>query len=410
MRSAVLFAAGLGESERIPWRRRSERKKWAFSNNPALASHDKRVRAPKPLKGWNRMNFSVYERPCLLLETAELVYALVNQLPPEEFTRERPCCIPAPEASKIQAQVCQGIDPSDEELQFYFKGVPIENRVGRTSCLACALLYIHPPIEYYELDDALEFLRSNWFRDKRPYAVEGISGFSLTLMEAEQYTNLSREISKLPVPQSYQAQLIEVFSGYDWHVERVCNILRPLVGRLKPLLEPWVAAAAPRRREWERFWSTPEANEFLQNRINVSSENVEELKVTMRYFSPQLGTGDFSVDTGVMRIHIGLAVSLHDSAPEARKEMEDWEYSALRNLTRRECAEIFRALRKKPKCIQDLAQELSLNPGTVFRNVNSMYSAGLVNLELMGGRNYYRANTDRLEAVTAHLVQYLKEN
>ena len=43
---------------------------------------------------------------------------------------------------------------------------------------------------------------------------------------------MAREISRLPVPQSYQLQLVEVFSAFHWHLDRLMTILRPAAQRL----------------------------------------------------------------------------------------------------------------------------------------------------------------------------------
>lgn len=355
------------------------------------------------------MNYIIHEKPCLLMETAELLYALVNHIPAEELTRDHPYCIPVSEITKIQETICRDLDLKDEELQFYFKGVPIDGREERLSCLACTLIYSHPPIADHEIDDALKTLHAVWFNHKRPFTVAGITGFALTLIDSPKYTNLSQEIGKLPVPQQYQAQLIEVFSGFGWHIDRLGALLRPLAERLKPLLAPWVEGAAPLRSEWEKLWSTPRSKEFMQNRINFMNDNVQEVQLTLRYFSPQNGAGSFSDETGTLRLHMGLATPLEQEAPVKRAAIEAWELTALRCLCRKECTDIFRAVRKTPKCIQDLSQELCLNPGTVFRNVNSLYNSGLLSLEIINGRNYYLASMHMLDKLTAHLLQHLKD-
>ena len=71
------------------------------------------------------MEFQVHRKPCILLETVELVYSYVNQIPAEELTENAEYCIPAREVSAIRDAVCSSLDPDNEELQFYFKGVPV---------------------------------------------------------------------------------------------------------------------------------------------------------------------------------------------------------------------------------------------------------------------------------------------
>ncbi len=59
-------------------------------------------------------------------ETVELVYSYVNQVPAEQLTESGgEYCIPAREIPSIREAVCGPLDLENEELQFYFKGVPV---------------------------------------------------------------------------------------------------------------------------------------------------------------------------------------------------------------------------------------------------------------------------------------------
>ena len=87
------------------------------------------------------MEFQVYRKPCMLLETVELVYSYVNQVPAEQLTESGEYCIPAREIPSIREAVCGPLDLENEELQFYFKGVPVDGKEQHLSCLACCMVY-----------------------------------------------------------------------------------------------------------------------------------------------------------------------------------------------------------------------------------------------------------------------------
>ena len=59
------------------------------------------------------MEVTIYREPCWLLEAAELVYGLVNQVPVERMTASGAYCIPAGEVKRIQEVACAGISPED---------------------------------------------------------------------------------------------------------------------------------------------------------------------------------------------------------------------------------------------------------------------------------------------------------
>lgn len=356
------------------------------------------------------MELIVYDKPCLLLETAELVYAFLNNIPAKSLTLDGPYCIPAEKIAEIQNEVTKDLNPEDAELQFYFKGVSFDGCEERLSYLASTLLYLHIPIAHYEVDAALEHLHYMWSELDKPFLVTGISSFMLSINKASQYTNLSTEICKLPIPRQYQLHLIETFSGFDWHLDRIGAILRPLAERLKPLLKPWEENAAPLREQWSAFGKAPEVADFIHNQANFNNSDIDKLQITLRYFSLQTSPGVFLEQTKTVSFHMSLAVLPGQPPRRVKAPMGPDDYNVLRLLSSPERFAVYSAVRKAPKSMQDLTVELNLNPGTVFRIVNNLYNAKLLNLEVISGRNCYTANIARAERVTEHMFRCLRED
>ena len=175
------------------------------------------------------MEFQVYRKPCMLLETVELVYSYVNQVPAEQLTESGEYCIPAREIPSIREAVCGPLDLENEELQFYFKGVPVDGKEQHLSCLACCMVYSTLNLGCSSVEETVRFLKNGWFLKERPFRVCGINGIGLDLTAADtgEFTTLAREIARLPVPQAYQLQLVEVFSDFTWHLDRLMAYLRP---------------------------------------------------------------------------------------------------------------------------------------------------------------------------------------
>ncbi|MGM9640038.1 MAG: hypothetical protein ACI3V3_01565 [Faecousia sp.] len=356
------------------------------------------------------MEFIVYDKPCLLLETAELVHAFLNNVPAQSLTLDGPYCIPADKVAEIQNEVTKDLNPEDEELQYYFKGVSFDGGEERLSFLASMLLYFQVPVAHSEVDAALEYLHFMWSELDKPFSISGVSPFTLSVSKATQYTNLSKEICKLPIPHSYQIHLIEAFSGFDWHLERIGNILRPLAERLKPLLEPWVENAAPLRDQWRTFGKTPEAADFILKRAKFNNRNIDKLHIALRYFSLQTSPGISIEEMESLSFHMSLAVLPGQPPRRVKSSMRPDDYNVLRLLSSPDRFAVYRAVRKEPKSMQDLTVELNLNPGTVFRIVNSLYNANLLNLQVISGRNCYTANIANAERVTEHMFRCLKED
>lgn len=355
------------------------------------------------------MKLIVQSEPCLLLETAELVYAFVNGIPAEKMTCPMPYAIPAGEMERIQQEVCRGLDPEDPELRFFFAGVPVGDKHGRLSCLASCLLYAGLPIASYDVDETLHALKTCELTTVRPFHVIGLAAYSIGYAGADQYTNLTQEFSKLAVPVHYQMQLVEIFSNFGWYVDQLGEILRPLAQRLKPLLLQWVEAAAGQREAWERYLATSEAVEDMLNRVQIKSQGLNCVELVMRYVFPLEAPGEFRALPGSLHLHMGIALTPGQPRPQSSAPLENWEFTALKLLSSPDRMAIIGALTGKPKSIQDLSVELELNPGSVFRDLNNLFNVGILTQEIIGGRNYYRANLKQIEKITDHLVLYLRQ-
>ena len=59
--------------------------------------------------------------------------------------------------------------------------------------------------------------------------------------------------------------------------------------------------------------------------------------------------------------------------------------------------------------MQELATHLGLNPGTVFRNLNSLTSAELLTKEVRGDRYYYRTDFPFIQAIFQHMLDFYQK-
>ncbi len=351
------------------------------------------------------MELIIYDKPCLILEAAELVYAFVNNLPAKSLTREGAYCIPANQVAEIQKEITKDLDSQDEELQFYFKGVPVEGREERLSCLACTLLYFQNPAACHEVDEALEYLHSMWNRIQKPFSVTSFNAFTICYAETTRYTNLSLEISRLPVAPQYQNHLIEAFSGFDWHLERLGNILRPLAEKLKPLLQPWVENAAALREQWKNYWLTARENNFWLLRANLINENVQQVRFSLRYFSPQNAPGEFWENLGTVTTHVGVFITPDGKHLNDTPVLSPNDYSTLRLLSNPDRITMLNAMLHEPMSGPALMQKYGFHSGSVFRDLNSLYNAGLLSICVQDGKNTYRTNFPVIQKLATRMLQ-----
>ena len=356
------------------------------------------------------LEVQIYREPCWLLEAAELVYGLVNRIPAGKLTVPGQYCIPPDELRKIQEEACAGLDLEDELLRLYFRGTALEGVSGRKFCLGCALLYVSFDLAHPEPEEMTRCLKETWYKLRREqYRISGINMFSLGLERAKEpsFQTLAEEIGDLPVPVKLRMQILEVFSAYDVHLDRVVALLRPVAEALPALLRPWVERAAPLVKQWEEFFAAHTPQEFLYRRARVQVEDCQFLDMTFRYVTPNLSPAIILKDEHGWHIHMGIAVK-PDLTPVAKaQEWEEWELTAMHLLSSPARMEMLHAMTDRYMSAQELAQALNLNSGTVFRDLNSMYDARLLYIENRNGRNCYRTNYGMVQQVTEHIQRYL---
>lgn len=359
------------------------------------------------------MKVTIDQEPCWLLEAAELVYGLVNQLPVEKLAGSGPYCIPPDQVRRIQAEACAGLDPLDEVVQFYFRGVPLEGVSGRLSCLGCALLYSFLEIDHPQPDEFVQAMKLDWHAlCKTGFHVEGIDGFSLSFEPAPggKFLSLARELAALQVPALYRMQLLEVFTAYDQHLERVAELLRPVAAALPSCMAPWTDQIPALAGQWEAFFEGGAAQEFFLRRARIQSGAFLELKLGFRFFSPYGSPGKFSTEKRQLRFHMGVNMQPGVGDAHQAQAPEEWELTALRLMANGARVEMLHAMTERPMSGQELAQKLNLNSGSVFRDLNSLYNARLLLMESAGGRNCYRINTPVVRSILERLLGYLQDN
>lgn len=356
------------------------------------------------------MKLTFYRDPCLLLEAMELLYSYMAQESVDRLVGKGEFCIPHGEVLRIRNEVCSSIDLEDKELQFYFHGVPLENGMGkRNFCLASAILYTPLTAACSDVDEQAEMLSRQWASVKRPYVINTINSFGLSIGTAktDEFRPFSVEVAKLPLPAASQAQLVDVFTDYDFHLNRLVELVRPLSVRLAPLLAPWVERAQPLVQHWVEHLNGEDPLEFLKDRGYVGIKTCERMNVALRYFPAEtsyLLTRRNDQDLCMM---MGIAMNVGGHAERPPEKLADWEMHALRQLANPDRVAMLQAMMKQPMSGADIVQELGLHSGTVFRDLNNLGRAMLVDREVFEGKSVYRTNYSRLRKLTERVLQVI---
>ena len=182
---------------------------------------------------------------------------------------------------------------------------------------------------------------------------------------------------------------------YAYHLERLRTILTPVMNNLEPLLQPWLEQARPWLEEWKSFLDAVSLKEFLRQRGSVDDGTAyETLIFAPRFFDAQISPGGTSQESKTVSVLMGVGVPAGMERPAARGQMSEESYGAFRLLSDRGRMDILRATSIRPMRM-------------VSRNLNSLYSEGLLIRETIEGRFWYETNQNVLHTVLRQAREYM---
>lgn len=355
------------------------------------------------------MDVFVTNRPCMLLETAELLYAFVNDIPINELTCPGAYTIPPSALQQIVATATEGLSRQDVELQFFFARVPLQDGSGAT-CLARCLVYNGMDFSCETLGESFAVLRRKW-RELRQcgehFASIGEFGFDYTEPTGPGFTPLAAEIERLNIAPQFRQKLLEAFAGFDEYSGMLERCLAPVTARLEKLLEPWAERAKSLADGWEARFQGPDAEDILQQRAHCSGNSIKGISVGLRYLYATTAPGVLDSKTETVYFHMGVA---REFVKKVSETFEDWEYHALRLLGSPARMKMLQAMAEKPMTSREMAQQLELHLGAVGRDVKSLFDAGLLSMDASQGRNRYKLNLTAIETIIRHLQSLLRNN
>lgn len=361
---------------------------------------------------------TVTSRPYILYETVALLRAYVNGSDMSGLTGDGAYCLHPSEVEEIAEQVCAGIDIAAPWVQLFFKNYPILNDVKSSTCLASCIAYSFFFIETEEttLRQQLDYVSEKWAVTRREgYQINSINRFSIEIEPAvtAEPIRLFEELQGLPISSEFSMLLYEAFSDLDFFIDQLYALIAPVAELLAQALRPYEARTAELAGQWTDFLKERSVlNDFLRRGTGTEiSETLEEIKIVLRYFEPRMVVGSYVADKCIADLHVGIGVKpvLSASGKEEKIDLER-EFAAFKLLGDKSRRDIIRLLGKNALSMQEIINQLGINSGTVFRNINSLFQAGLLSREIHGDRFFYKAKLDDIQTIFDHMMRYFRES
>lgn len=359
-------------------------------------------------KDWNLMEIRINPEISLMTETAELLCAYVNQQNPATLTAAEPYCIPVQEISKMMDAVFGDLDLSDPRLNFYFRGHVVEGykeKGGTLTCVGVMLIGTAIQSDGCDVQVFREEMHNSTAGKEEFYTISSVTPFGLGLGSSQSYRPLFEELSKLDLPDTLRMKLLEALSNFHFHVDRLCDLLEPYALRLLPLLQPWWEMAKPRIEQWREVLETEQGRNNLLAEINMDTTSLQCLSLNLRFFNVGYNRCKYDVDQQILDAYINLA-----REPILRKDdnLTENEVLTLRLLSSVDRVDMLKSMCGRVMTPKELTKELGMNPGSVFRDLNSLFQVKLIDMVVEGTHRSYTTNMEYFESFLRRLHGYVK--
>ncbi len=359
------------------------------------------------------MELRVEREPCMLYETVELLYAFVNHIPAERLTAEGEYCVSEKELASMIGTVCAHMDSQDPDLGRYFARRPILDEPDQFTCLAFCMVYALVDMNTLDIAGQIDAMCARWERMRRgPFVIRAINRFTIDISEHPEGrpTFLAEELKKLPVEEDFCLTLLETFSDYTYQMERLRGMVEPVARELRPLLEPYVSRAQGLQQIWQEFFRKHTVEDFLTKRTGMMPEHPPEcVGFVLRYLDAHSAVGHGYSEQDSLWMHLGVALLPTLQPGFEQGHLNEREFAAFHLLGDKSRSDMIQAVTNRAMSMRDLTAQLGLNPGTIFRNLNSLTNAGLLVKELRGDRYFYRANFSFIEALFQHMLDFYRQ-
>ena len=349
------------------------------------------------------MRIFLLKRPSILLESVEVLYAYVNEIPARDLAGEGSYCIPVHSMQKMMDTVCAGMSRHDPTLRFFFEKTELQNEAGQCTCIARNMVYSSVTFSCTTVEESITLLQKKWQRfmqaEEYPASIEQ---YAVECGGRGEVASLAQGLEGLPITEGYRIRLQEALEHFDVYIQQLAELLEPVAQYLTPFLDLWAAKSEPLFQEWEAYFAQQDLKKWLKNRCQLYVNNgCEVLQIVPRYIGA--GTAHYEMDEAehVVSLQIGVGFAIR-KAPKTG--LEDWELLALRLLAGPARIKMIAALRERPMSTREMARELGLHLGSVGRDVSSLMDARLLLVELNEGRSRYRVNPAALDILANHLL------
>lgn len=374
----------------------------------------------------------IFQEPCYFAEAVYLLYYYVNHISfDEEFARisrnygrrtgdpeDALTVRRLQELTRVSAAVTAGMNREDSRLRFYFEKIPGMDR--KNNCCLAQIMLVTIPLDCSEIDAfAGRLLQGYTYMQQEGFKLNDINAMGLVLErwdKQEEPESLMAQLERLPCSLEGKWNILRVWSEFESHLRELTELIRPVAERLKQEMAPLQALNQGVLRQWADYFQTHTMDDFQNEMFNTTflfvEQNIsQEIWLGLWNFNA-FGTWSEWLEVpgypGMVRVaYIGASISFRFAARKQSRPDAEGMGGMLRALGGKDKLEILRRCAEQPCSAAKLAAEMSLNSGTVSRNLYGLYKLGYLETRGDGERVNYRTRLDVLEQVFQWVADYV---
>lgn len=371
--------------------------------------------------------------PCYFAEAVYLLYNHINHVSYEEEykrvtqnffldhgnQRHEKMDVLIHELNRIAGEVTAGLDIDNERLQYYFARLPGTTR--RACCCLAQVMLMGVPMDCSDpLLFAERLLRDFRAMEAIGMKVNDLNALGLVLERqdpGEEPESLVAQIERLPCSVDAKWMIIRALTDYETHLRELTELLLPITRKLKPSMGRLVEMNRPELEAWGEYFSSHTVDEFQSTMFGSSflfaeANRPHEIWVSIWHFNFLGFWSEWLSEDGPLPVriaYIGMGISFDFAAGRKKRPDEETLCGMLRALGGKDKLEILRLCASQPYSAARLADTMSLNSGTVSRNLYGLFKLGFLETKGDGERVNYVTRMEGLNRLFAWILEYVGE-
>ncbi|MEG1560282.1 MAG: ArsR family transcriptional regulator [Clostridia bacterium] len=367
------------------------------------------------------MKIEVIRKPCILYETIELFFKVMNGISFSELKKQllNKCAgLYGDEYEKylsdimynldiIQNKLTNYINKSDPRLIYYFKKFDLEKQ-NILCCLAKVMTLSFFNLSISDFDRHVSYTKDKCklVLDDKRYSTDSLTsaGLAFTYVERRDASeDLFTQLDSVSCPNEYKWEVFKVLSNIDSSMDELAALIRPVAMKLETEIKAIMPLFEHMYDYWDDYFTNHTMTDFAVNCLHFDDHVFVDIIDNIRVNLLIMPCNQVIIDpvekysiTGIEQLFMGIIVNPNLKLTRSGVSQDDI-CNTLHAISDKSRYELLCLLSRSASYGLELSEKMSLNVGTISRNLNMLYDSGLLHMHKVNNRIYYSLNRPAVE-------------